>query len=796
VVDAKVPGVTQFVGSIELQPLQTDSIGSPVATNTDGAGGGGYETCERPDSGPEYNAIHKAPSEIQNQAFFDKLRLGDPRANGNPQANIPYPTIQYMSVDITLPTFVALWEPTLLDTANCRNQRFDNSGNPLYDVPANVADIPGEGFYAFPGFWLPNYANPKQDPNNPNDDILGGTKFEGGISYNCDEDKYALFTEPQPSEKRVVESENSKRWGTPGQKVKLEQYFETAVNTDGYTYITKMTYKVSSATELASGKNNFTFSFTPDPQTAIIGKGQDVQDIVWINSYGLAQDHKTKNPNVPDGKHPTVESGSVVQGLEFSNVMIAGCKDCTPFAWEDSNLRAPPCTTKDYITAPDSSPPNLNANPIKLNFAACTNKKDGKCDSDQDGITDDVERANGTSPFDPNDPGQGKSHMYILELNDQPNSNTEYIEADVNTTVSGDFKIGNDGNAELSYSLLKSASWLSLTPTSGSLTSNTEATIKYDATCPATSGTYSETITINNNDPINPALPVTIALTCVKPEPPVECMELKNIDINAIEQFNNTANVKLAIGPHLKIDTDKPQCGNWVSTGSQNPYGGYFQKEIELYRTGEVTEYYFYHTYQTGSGGRPSIEEQWYRLLPAVDYFVVSGFYLPGSALGNTVESDISDTLILKGSFATSSYKLIESYTLSEQEGEQYNQESKVLFGNVLNSGLGVVEGGTGGFKALPSLDSRNYCFVRRCFSTTKVYEGPSGFLEMLEPLPENDAYTEEKAPANNVTVVNVSGVEIKRLDGTVLGRLAQGTELWLIHFIEVHQSCLSESPA
>jgi hypothetical protein len=325
VVDAKVPGVTQFVGSIDLQPLQTgDSVGSPVATNTDGAGGGGYQTCERPDSGPEYNAIHKAVSEIQDPAFLDKLRLGDPRGN------VPYPTIQYISVDITLPTFIDLWEPTLQDNANCRNQRFDASGNPRYDVPTNVADIPGEGFYAFPGPWLPNFT--RLDGS-----TQYGAKFEGGISYNCDADKYSLFTEPLRLAAKILKPGNTARWGTPGQKVKLEQYFETGVNAEGYTYITEMTYKVSSTITLADGKDNFTFSYEPDAQASIIGKAQDVQDIVWANSYGLAQGHTTPNPNTADGKHPPVESGSVVQGLEFNNVMIAGCPTCTPCAWEASN---------------------------------------------------------------------------------------------------------------------------------------------------------------------------------------------------------------------------------------------------------------------------------------------------------------------------------------------------------------------------------------------------------------------------------------------------------------------------
>jgi hypothetical protein len=765
-VDATVPGVTQFVGSIELQPLQSgDSAGSPVATNTDGAGGGGYQTCERPDSGPEYNAIHKAPSEIQDQAFLDKLKLGDPRGN------VPYPTIQYMSLDITLPTFVDLWDPTIPDT-NCSNKRLDAAGNQLYDVPADVADIYGEGFYAFPGFWLPNFTK-------SNGELQYSTKFEGGVAFNCDQQRYSLFTEPLRLATRVLEPGNTARWGTPGQKVRLEQYFETGINSDGYTYITKMTYKVSSTSVLSDGKNNFTFSFEPDPQAAVIGKAQDVQDIVWANSFGLAQGHNTTNPDTGDGKHPPVESGSVVQGLEFSNVKIAGCPTCTAFAWEEANLRGPKGCTTEYTTITN------NGGVIGLDFAACTNKitsgeDAGQCDSDLDGIADYKERADKTNPFDSNDPGQGQPHIYVSDLDDQSTSNTEYLETNVGEKTTGSFKIGNDGNAELTYSLVENADWLTFTSTNGLLTPDIDTTLEYDVICPATPGLYSETVTINNNDPTNPALPITLALTCVKPQPPVDCMELEDIDTNAIEQSNATEGLKLAIGPHLKIDTDKPQCGNWVSTGWSYPYRGYFEKEIELVRKGEVTESYYKHKYSAGG----SVEEQWYRKLPAVDYISVGGLYLPGSALGNTVESDISDILIPNNALNASSYELIESYTLSEEEGDQYNWKSHVLLGKMLKGGLEVIEGETGEFKAVPSISSRNYCFIR-CFNTSKVYEGPNGFLEIIEPLPW-DSYTEEQVPANGVTVINMSGVEIKRFDETVLGHLAQGTELWLIHFNDV----------
>lgn len=510
-VAARVPGVTQFVGSIELQPLQTDSVGSPVATNTDGAGGGGYQTCERPDSGPEYQAIHKPVSEIQGQAFLDKLRLGDPRGSVN------YPTIQYMSMDVTLPTFVDLWEPTLTNTANCRNQRYDGSGNPRYNVPANIADIPGEGFYAFPGFWLPNYANPNEDPNNPDDNIIYGTKFEGGISYNCDADKYSLFTEPLRIASKVLEPGNTARWGTPGQKVKIEQYFDIDVNAQGYTYITKMTYKVSSLSTLADGKDNFTFSFEPDAQAAIIGKAQDVQDIVWANSFGLAQDHEVPNPNAQDGKHPPVESGSVVQGLEFSNVMIAGCKDCTPFAWEASNQRAPSCTTP-YIASPD-----LSASTVKLDFAACTNKitsgeDAGQCDTDLDGIADYKERQNGTNPFDPNDPGMGRGEVSIQFSG----FFTAYATPEFPDYAKKrqTFYFSNIGTAPLNYTVTTDAPWLSiLSSATGSLAPNAQAAIEMEASSCTVVGETPGSITVSAEG--LPSQTVAATFRCNPPRPSI-----------------------------------------------------------------------------------------------------------------------------------------------------------------------------------------------------------------------------------------------------------------------------------
>ncbi len=96
-----------------------------------------------------------------------------------------------------------------------------------------------------------------------------------------------------------------------------------------------------------------------------------------------------------------------------------------------------------------------------------------------------------------------------------PNPNPVTLQTRINQSTSGSFSFGNTGESPLSYSIVSIESWLSVTAGgTGTVTPGATASVGLSATCPGTEGNLSGTVTINSNASNQPALPVTVNLSC------------------------------------------------------------------------------------------------------------------------------------------------------------------------------------------------------------------------------------------------------------------------------------------
>jgi hypothetical protein len=367
-VGTKLAG-TNFVGRIELQPLESDNLKTAIDPVTLG-----WSTCKA-DNGPYVSGIAK---EVADPTFPQDVRskLVDP---SNP--NDPYATIRYMEMDITLPPDPTVYDPTSQMRENpanygwqlCRDSRREGDGiipgneNFRTGIPDEVKQSTGETVYHYPGFWLPN-----------------GNKFEGGLKWNCDQRKWSLFyADPElpslngnPPPGLIDVDNRVPRWGDPGQRLRFSMSYTSGVVKDT-TVVSSISYTVKAfpGEKLVTPPDNnnviheydeLTFSYAPRLPDGEIGGIQDVQDIVWAFSYGIAQ----------LGAHPPIAplaTGSTAFGFKVENIKVAACPEagCERIDWNLYNSAlsvAQPCSTS-YATATNSG------SAITIGFAACTQNR-------------------------------------------------------------------------------------------------------------------------------------------------------------------------------------------------------------------------------------------------------------------------------------------------------------------------------------------------------------------------------------------------------------------------------------
>jgi hypothetical protein len=93
--------------------------------------------------------------------------------------------------------------------------------------------------------------------------------------------------------------------------------------------------------------------------------------------------------------------------------------------------------------------------------------------------------------------------------------------------ATGEISFQNAGDAALMFTVSTSQTWLSVTPTSGSVAPDGTQELTITAICPGDAGDYSGTATISSNDPDSSrsSRDIAVALTCAPPPPPFVCQD-------------------------------------------------------------------------------------------------------------------------------------------------------------------------------------------------------------------------------------------------------------------------------
>lgn len=97
----------------------------------------------------------------------------------------------------------------------------------------------------------------------------------------------------------------------------------------------------------------------------------------------------------------------------------------------------------------------------------------------------------------------------------EPSPNPVFLAARPNGSTSGTFSFQNLGNADLNYTISKTANWLILgSGAAGELVANATAAVQLQATCPNREEVLNTTVTISSNDPQQPNKQLTVQLDC------------------------------------------------------------------------------------------------------------------------------------------------------------------------------------------------------------------------------------------------------------------------------------------